>query len=243
MKISYVGINKITYPLHTHKQWEVLYYTEGKGYLSTKTKDIPFEKGTIIIIPPNYLHGTVSLTPSTNISIGGDFDNVFMSDTPIRLSDVATKDGEMLINLIFNNRLHETDYLSLLVSSYVNFILQNIRPQTELSGAVNRIIAKITESFYDPALNLTEILNQSGYTEDYIRSQFKEKTGKSPVRFLTKIRIDHAKKLFDIYGNAITVANAAEACGFDDPIYFSKRFKELIGVSPDSYKKNIQNSL
>lgn len=238
MIVQYVNINKVKYPLHRHPRWEILYYIEGKGYLLTEGENIPFEKGTIFLIPPNTLHGTISDGSSINISVGGDFNHMLMFDSFVKLSDTPSKDGEALVKLIFSNRYSSPDYLSSLCIAYVQFILKNIQQQTRIQRAVQEIIVKITESFYDSRLDMTSILNENGYAEDYIRAKFKEITGDTPIHFLTKIRIDHAKKLFDIYGDGITVSEAAEACGFDDPIYFSKRFKELIGRSPDNYKKS-----
>ena len=74
------------------------------------------------------------------------------------------------------------------------------------------------------------------YSEDYIRYIFKNKTGFSPLDFLTKLRIEHAQKLLDIYGDNISVAEVAEACGFDDSVYFSRRFKQFTSLSPTQYK-------
>ncbi|MBQ4116756.1 MAG: helix-turn-helix transcriptional regulator [Clostridia bacterium] len=237
MIVKYVNINKVNYALHKHPVWEILYYTEGKGYLETETENIPFGKGTIILVPPNFIHGTFSKNGSVNISVGGDFNHLFMFDSPIILTDTPSKDGESLVKLIFNNRYSAPDYLSTLCNAYVQFILQNAQPQSHIQRSVNEIIRIITEKFYDSTFDLNNILNESGYAEDYIRAQFKSITGDTPVRYLTKIRIDHAKKLFDIYGEIITVSEAANTCGFDDPIYFSRRFKEFTGVSPDNYKK------
>jgi AraC-like DNA-binding protein len=55
------------------------------------------------------------------------------------------------------------------------------------------------------------------------------------------MKIDHARRLLEIYGRSITVAEVAEACGFEDAVYFSKRFKQFTGVSPEAYKKQLVN--
>lgn len=237
MTLNYVSINKVIYPLHCHPDWEILYYTQGEGYLAASDKNYPFEKGTIMLIPPNTPHGTFSEKGSVNISMGGNFNGLFMGDSIITLSDNISEDGLKLVKLIFANRYSNTDYLSALCSAYVHFILQNISPKSRIHKSVGKIISNITEAFFEPDFDLTPLMNQTGYAEDYIRAQFKNITGVTPVAYLTKMRIDHAKKLFDIYGDNITVTEAAYACGFADPVYFSKRFKSEIGVSPDIYKK------
>lgn len=62
-------------------------------------------------------------------------------------------------------------------------------------------------------MDLCEILNKSGYAEDYIRARFKYITGKTPVEFLSKVRISHACVLMDTYKSALTLNEISEKCG------------------------------
>ena len=64
--------------------------------------------------------------------------------------------------------------------------------------------------FSDPCFDITPLLNQSGYAEDYIRAEFKKATSLTPIDFLTKMRLEHAQKLFEIYGDNISVSEVAD---------------------------------
>ena len=108
--------------------------------------------------------------------------------------------------------------------------------EDEIGKAVNELIDEITERAFETDLNLSEILRKSGYAEDYIRLNFKKATGKTPVVFLTEIRIKNACFLIETYGTSVPLSEIAEACGYTDYIYFSKRFKDLIGMSPKQYR-------
>ena len=120
--------------------------------------------------------------------------------------------------------------------TYVLFLLSNLKFDDNVDVAINNIIAKISNSAFDSSFNLAEVLSQSGYAKDYIRNQFKLKTGKTPTRFLTELRINHARYLIDLYKESISLLQISEQCGFVDYIYFSKRFKQLVGVSPIKYR-------
>ena len=96
-------------------------------------------------------------------------------------------------------------------------------------------------SFHDCDFNVTELLKQSGYAEDYIRMCFKKTVGKTPVEYLTNLRIKHAKTLINIYRNSMPLTDVSFNCGFDDYIYFSRKFKQVVGVSPHAYEKSILN--
>ena len=102
-------------------------------------------------------------------------------------------------------------------------------------GAEKEIISEITDNFYDSNIDLGYILRRSGYAEDYVRAHFKKITGKTPTEFLTKIRIHHACYLIDIYRNSMSLSQIAEKCGYTDYIYFSRKFKQIKGISPQKY--------
>jgi len=45
--------------------------------------------------------------------------------------------------------------------------------------------------------------------------------------------------LIDLYRSTLSLQEIAERCGYTDYVYFSKKFKEVTGVSPRDYKKNL----
>ena len=225
------------YPRHQHAYWEVMYYLSGTGHLATTNGEVPFRPGSIIIVPPKTVHGSVSQDGFVNISVGGAFHHLFLLDKISVQQDNAAGEGGRLARLIFDNRHTDTEYLSALCHAYALFLMQNARCENRLAQAVREIMEQAARNFFDPHFSMTASLNQSGYAEDYIRAEFKKATALSPVDFLTDLRITHARRLFEIYGDTLSVAEAAEACGFDDPVYFSKRFKQFTGISPAEYKK------
>ena len=227
------------YPLHQHPKWEIMYYLSGEGFLATQNEDIPFSPGSIIIVPPNLMHGSVSQNGFVNISIGGDFGHSFLFNQISIQTDDNKRNGEQLARLIYTNRYANNDFLSALCGTYAQFLLHNSNPEKRITQTIRNIIEQVSARFSDPCFEITALLNQSGYAEDYIRSEFKKSTALTPIDFLTKTRVEHARKLFEIYGNNLSVSEVAEACGFEDPIYFSRRFKQFVGVSPSEYKKQI----
>lgn len=241
ISITATGTKK--YPLHQHKNWEIMYYLSGVGHLATENNDYPFSPGSIIIVPPKTVHGSVSQDGFVNISISGDFNHLFMFEKILTLHDNAALDGERLVRLIFENRHTDIRYLTALCNAYAHFLLQNAGCEKRIHQVIHKIIEQTTQNFFDPNFEITALLHQSGYAEDYIRAKFKKVTAHSPIDFLTKIRIDHARKLFEIYGQTLSVAEVAEACGFDDTVYFSKRFKQFTGWSPTEYRKNCLNEI
>ena len=229
-----------TYPLHSHPHWEIMYYVEGEGQLATARGDIPFTRGTIVLVPPHILHGSVSEGGFKNISVGGNFQHLLLYEYPIVLQDTPKREGETLARMLLENCCVHTEYTAALTNAYICFLLQSIGCDRRLERTIQSVLDTVAKRFSDPTLNITALLVADGYTEDYARAAFKKHTTLTPVQFLTRTRIRHAQHLFEVYGKSITVAQAGEACGFTDAVYFSKRFKQFVGVSPDAYKKQCQ---
>ena len=140
--------------------------------------------------------------------------------------------------MICDNRLSDSEYVTALVNAFTHFLLRNIKVEDEVFSSIREITEKITENFYDYNLDLNSLLNNSGYSEDYIRAQFKKITGTTPTEFLTKVRISHACYLIDTYKTAFSLADVAEKCGYNDYVYFSRRFKQVMGISPRKYRED-----
>ena len=115
--------------------------------------------------------------------------------------------------------------------------MQDFHTSSHTDIAINGIIKSISKDALNPDFNVTSALNLSGYAEDYIRTKFKATTGKTPVEFVNRIRIEHACKLINIYGEKVSVTELSEKCGFSNPAYFSRVFKSIKSISPMQYIK------
>ena len=231
----------IKYPLHKHEFWEIMFYIEGDGFLHTPAADYKFTKGTAILVPPEVLHGSVSKSGFKNISIGGNFERFFAFNSPLTVNDNTNCDGRYLANMIFQNRYGSKAYIESLVNAYIYFLLDQTAFSNGIDIAVHNVHTKIKENAQNPDININRILLSSGYAEDYIRMHFSKRYGMPPVKFLTKVRIDCACNLIQIYRHSVSLTEIAEKSGYTDYIYFSKQFKSITGKSPREYLNASQN--
>ena len=226
---------------HSHKFYEVLIYTEGKGKIHTSKGEYFFSPGTIVILPPDTKHCTKSEDRYKNIYVNGDLEQFFSVDAPAVFKDNIRGEGMQLATMLYNNRFEGGEFLSYLCSAYMHFIMKNLKLEDGITLAVNKVIHQIMENYHDTGLSLKELLCESGYAQDYIRSHFKRITDKTPNEFLTETRINHASSLIETYGNSLSLTEIAEQCGYTDYVYFSKKFKKLTGHSPRNYKMFYEN--
>ena len=74
-----------------------------------------------------------------------------------------------------------------------------------------------------------------GISNTYFRKIFESRYGATPQSYVNSKRLSHAMSIIS-EGDYTTIAEVAEAVGFNDPLYFSKLFKKTHGISPKEYR-------
>jgi AraC-like DNA-binding protein len=89
---------------------------------------------------------------------------------------------------------------------------------------------KYVHAEYAQPLSVEELARKAGMSVAAFHHYFKLVTASSPLQYLKRIRLDHAKRLMAHDGyNAST---AARAVGYESPSQFSREFKRLFGSTP-----------
>ena len=107
------------------------------------------------------------------------------------------------------------------------------------SDLVKKALLNIQQSFLDPPaiVDLADSLNIS--VNHFIRL-FKTMVGSTPKQYIQNLRLHQALSLMK-NDPSIPIAEIASRSGFDDNNYFSRVFKEKVGISPSHYLKSIEN--
>jgi AraC-like DNA-binding protein len=87
---------------------------------------------------------------------------------------------------------------------------------------------------YEKDLSRRELAQAVGVTENYLSQIFHQELGMTPWECLNRLRIQKAKDY--LLNSDHTVTEIACRVGFNDPAYFSRVFKKMIGVSPHAYR-------
>ncbi len=103
-------------------------------------------------------------------------------------------------------------------------------------SSVARIAMAYIQQHYTQRVSREQIASVAGVSESYLTQVFQQELGVTPWVYLTRYRIAHACQLLREKTDAITAI--AIAVGFDDPGYFSKVFRNEIGLSPREYRNN-----
>lgn len=240
-----VGVGKTSryykfFPEHQHKYWEIMLNTEGSGIVTIEKKRYRFEPGSIVVIPP--------YTPHFKASLNG-FQNICMFVKDMEFKDgiyFKNLDKDQYINgrhilemaLFYYTQSPERFYNQRIVASLGDtlywFLLNLYDEILDWDTRVKRVVKQMYKNISNPEFDLKEVLDKTGYNRNYFRRLFKDQTGDSPLAYFNMLKINYAKFLMN-QDRACPINEISRNSGFKDPLYFSRIFKKIEGVSPSEY--------
>ncbi|MDE6533212.1 MAG: AraC family transcriptional regulator [Muribaculaceae bacterium] len=115
--------------------------------------------------------------------------------------------------------------------------LREYRSAGEKSGDRDIIDATIhfMNENIERTITLSQLSSYSGYSQSYLSSVFKERTGHSPLAYFNLLKVRHACQLLD--STDMKLNCICHMVGISDPYYFSRLFSKVMGMSPSSYRK------
>lgn len=94
-------------------------------------------------------------------------------------------------------------------------------------------VAYIHRHFADSTLSVDRICRQAGISQTQFRLLFQKYYQKTPVEYITTLRLEQARNLI---ASGIPVEQAAQESGFRDPKYFARTVKKYFGCTPRDWK-------
>lgn len=94
---------------------------------------------------------------------------------------------------------------------------------------------RLIENASNPDFDIEAELDAAGFSRDHFRRLFQKRTGMSPQRYFTHLRMEHAGEL--LRATSLSTGVIARCVGFDDPHYFSRVFKKVMGITARACRK------
>lgn len=107
---------------------------------------------------------------------------------------------------------------------------QNIDKNDEQRYA---IMQYIQDNYKD--ITLSKIADNFGYSNEYISHLTKNLLGTTYSELVKKVRIERSQDL--LANTTLTIANIAEAIGYDTSEHYIRQFKKFTGMTPTSFRK------
>ena len=230
--------------LNWHENIELLYFKEGEGSVSRGSERISVRAGDIVILPANAMHGVSAkrvvydcLIIDRGLSLSAGIDTSNLSFPALvrdrNLGALILKVAEAMRTVeayrVCAVRGSVLTLLSYLCTHYASAYAESDSRTVE---GVKKALRYIRDHVGD-SITMDALARVAGFSKFHFSREFKRVTSHTVVTYLNLVRIEKAKHMLST-GN-YNVSEVALLCGFNNLSYFSKIFREQIGVTPSKY--------
>lgn len=244
----YSDIDIMRIPIHKFYTYMLIYCKRGKVIFKNKNSTETLESGFIKIIPPDtyidfsyspedeneyyVINFTGKLAKEIVDCIFASEDTIFLGNRPdisdfffeIEKSFEISKKDHIARSLLLKNMLY------MMLRTQEKKSVKNIQNTI----AISKTIVYIQNNF-NKSITIEQLAKMCCISKNSFMILFKEHTGRSAIDYIINIRIETAKKL--LKQSTYTINEISSEVGFNNPLYFSRKFKEKTGISPSEYKK------
>lgn len=226
---------------HAHGDYEIILF-KSAGFLYADGVKYSVDEGGVAVIPPILKHSVAGRN-----AVRAVLDKALL---PVKTAMVIGAENAEEIGYavmracaLFKGNAAECEGV---LSAYGNLLAALIAAYAAPNGyspAVQAVLDDLEKHVGDPSYSLEGFIRTLPLNYDYVRKLFKKEVGVTPHEHLTRARMLRAKTILlsgvtNRYSN-YSVTQIAEACGYSEPLYFSRVFKQYYGVAPSHYLKNL----
>ncbi len=144
---------------------------------------------------------------------------------------LAEDDNEKVREVSVNSR-DIYDYIQELLERAL--ILRDRESENQGKKVLKKGLEYIEENFSEDTLSLNGVAGAIGVSGNYFSSVFSQEMQMTFIEYVTKKRMDKAKKL--LRQSEMHSGDIAAEVGYKDPHYFSFVFKKTVGCTPREYR-------
>lgn len=252
--LRFLGINHLQEPVNRQHglpffQW--FYCATGSGEIIINHKKSVVHKGQGFFIYPNLPHAYRSLTDNWTV-------HIISFDGPVCMEILKSLGMYESGVYHFSNQSVFLEYVQALMylkdrtdinlpqefskTCYsflldLSFCIRRINTSVPIqeNRVVNEIISYLEDNYESP-ITLYDLADHTQLSKEYLCTVFKKKMKQTIMQFLLIIRISRARVFLLQYPEK-KIIEIAGMCGFESPSYFGKKFKEIVGCTPEQYRK------
>lgn len=256
-----------TVTLHNHDGYEILLFLAGDVSLFVESEEKKMERGDLVLIRPYEFHGVTMMNTESYERITLDFREDYLisaCDEKTDLSLCFNRESGSRINYVHLDEDAIPQYVELarkmedylrnnhygagvmLKSLFSIFMVQvNQHAHTLSTPSYSSIMPPVVSKIFDYiSSNLTnditveDIANALHHNSDYLNRAFKNVTGRSLKQYISAKKISLAQQYLT---QGYAPYDVCFMVGYKNYSSFSRRFSELLGISPKQYQLKYQS--
>lgn len=218
-----------------------LIYIENGPFEVEYNGTMHYLKQGFVLYPPNVPQKYIDYEDTKRIWIHFTGYNIteIMNDAHLNFGVYSVPHSPIIQNLLLQ-LIAESNQIKTVSSTngLLLYILYMLGKQVNNSSTTNdylqNAITYITAN-YTKEIHIEELANVCNLSKSHFMYLFKEELGMTPLAYQQTLRIKDAMSA--LISSRQNVTEIAEQTGYKDPLYFSRVFKKLVGLSPSEYRK------
>lgn len=229
-------------------EYILIYCVEGEGYIHVGGEKYVLHEREAFCIPGGQGHRYYAdeKNPWSIFWVHFKGDNVgYFPLEEKRIVEINSRHAQSRIITLFDLlfQVLERNYTLgnfIYISQVLMLILSEIyfREKVDEASEQNRHVTAAIRYMYKHLhenLKLQDIADELKLSKSYINAAFKKYTGRAPVDFFINLKMQEACKL--LKSTNLYIIDIGQRLGYNDPYYFSRIFKKMMGVSPKEYRE------
>lgn len=224
---------------------ELIFHLSGESTVFFNGKQLDVKKDTIRFLPQGEIHEYIVKRKEH----GECIDVCFDTDVPVANEAFVLKLNQnekikSLFKKIFSVWVAKGDgyyfeCVSIIYKIFAELQKKNYIPESQFNS-IKPAIDYIEKHFLDKKITAEELTLCCTISYPYIKKLFVKKFGVPPIKYSIQLRINYACDL--LKSELYTISQIAEICGYNDIYFFSRQFKEYVGISPTEFFKKYKSS-
>jgi AraC family transcriptional regulator, arabinose operon regulatory protein len=240
-----------TWRTHGTNDWLFIYTLEGRGRFGYKTGELVTGAGDAVFLQPTTLHDYgVEASLERWELLWAHFHPRPHWLTYLRLPEVSSGLFHLHVEKLYRKKiekrfadvhalatggLERREDFAMNALEEVLLLLDSINPRArrQLDSRVIKAQTYLRQHVKE-RISLEGLAKSCHLSSSRLSHLFREQVGMSPLEFLDVERLERAKRLLEL--TSMTVQDVAREVGFDNPFYFTRRFKRYTGVAPRKFR-------
>ena len=245
--------------LHQQPTWELSMIVEGNGMRTIGKTTEPFNKGEVVLVPPETLHQwqfdandewieniTITFSQELIETVAATFPELRTLFLQLAETSEAIKFSGSTLSALkdgLKQMCHQTKaerfvtmlrVMVLIAETKERYAIGRRTYETEAEQRLKQIEIFISCN-YKREVSIADIAQHIGMNRSSLCTFYHRQTGKTLVAALTEHRLSVAQHL--LRHSSLTIQQVCYECGFNDVPHFCRMFKRMFQITPKEFRK------